>query len=125
MIRELSLSLACLVANPHDILRAKSDIASPAKANLIGVTHSPSSLFWDDMSLDPSATERQLDVREIEGEPFEDIMTALEALPADESLLLINSFEPEPLYNIMEQRGFEYETANPEPEVWYVEIHHE
>lgn len=121
----LPLSLACLVAISYEVLRAISGSASRVQANLIGVTHSPSSLFWDDMSIDSSATERQLDVREIEGEPFEDIMSALDDLPADESLLLINSFEPEPLYNVMEQRGFEYETANPEPEVWHVEIHHE
>jgi uncharacterized protein (DUF2249 family) len=71
-----------------------------------------------------SAPDRSLDVREIEGEPFGDIMAALEELPIDESLLLINSFEPEPLYNVLEDRGFEYEAENPEPEVWHVEISH-
>ncbi len=76
------------------------------------------------MSPTSSAPDRTLDVREIEGEPFEDIMDALEGLPADESLLLINSFEPEPLYNVIENRGFEYETDNPEPAVWHVEISH-
>jgi uncharacterized protein (DUF2249 family) len=67
-------------------------------------------------------TDRQLDVREIDGEPFENIMAALEELSDDESLLLINSFEPEPLYNVLEDRGYEYETANPSPEEWQVEI---
>jgi uncharacterized protein (DUF2249 family) len=66
--------------------------------------------------------DRQLDVREIDGEPFENIMAALEELSDDESLLLINSFEPEPLYNVLEDRGYEYETANPSPEEWQVEI---
>lgn len=65
---------------------------------------------------------RTLDVREIDGEPFGDIMAALEELPDDESLLLINSFEPAPLYDVLETRGFEYETANPAPETWHVEI---
>lgn len=76
------------------------------------------------MSPTPSAPDRTLDVREIEGEPFGDIMAALEELQADESLLLINSFEPEPLYTVLEERGFEYAADNPEPDVWHVEISH-
>lgn len=70
----------------------------------------------------PSDADRTLDVRAIDGAPFDDIVAALEALPADETLLLINGFEPEPLYGVLEARGFEYETANPEPEEWHVEI---
>jgi len=66
--------------------------------------------------------DRTLDAREIDGEPFEDIMAALDDLADDESLLLINSFEPEPLYGVLEERGFEHETANPDPEEWHVEI---
>lgn len=53
---------------------------------------------------------RTLDAREIDGEPFGDIMAALEALDADERLLLVNSFEPEPLYGVLEARGYEFET---------------
>lgn len=74
--------------------------------------------------------ERRLDVREIDGEPFEEIMTALEDLPDDESLLLVNSFEPEPLYDVLERRGFGHETTSEESAegdgstVWYVEIAH-
>jgi len=74
------------------------------------------------MSRTRPETDRQLDVREIDGEPFGDIMAALEGLPSDESLLLINDFEPTPLYEVIEQRGFEYESINPEPDVWYIEI---
>lgn len=66
--------------------------------------------------------DERLDVREIDGEPFGDIMAALEDLSGDESLLLINSFEPEPLYGVLEERGFAYETANPAPQEWHVEI---
>lgn len=51
--------------------------------------------------------DRELDAREIDGEPFENIMAALEKLSGDESLLLINSFEPEPLYDVLEDRGYE------------------
>jgi uncharacterized protein (DUF2249 family) len=66
--------------------------------------------------------DERLDVREIEGEPFDDIMAALDGLSDDESLLLINSFEPEPLYDVLADRGFEHETSNPSPGVWHVEI---
>ena len=76
------------------------------------------------MSHDRSGTDRELDVREIDGEPFTDIMAALDDLPEDESLLLVNSFEPVPLYGVIEGRGFAYETDNPEPDLWHVEIRH-
>jgi len=66
----------------------------------------------------------RLDVREIEGEPFGDIVDALEDLSAGESLLLVNSFEPTPLYDVLEERGFEYETTRPDASVWHVEITH-
>lgn len=66
--------------------------------------------------------DEKLDACEIDGEPFGEIMAALDELPADESLLLINSFEPEPLYDILRQRGFEYETANPASGEWHIEI---
>jgi hypothetical protein len=37
---------------------------------------------------------------------------------------LINSFEPEPLYGVLKQRGFTYETTTPDSDVWYVKISH-
>jgi uncharacterized protein (DUF2249 family) len=76
------------------------------------------------MSSDRPAAERELDVRKTDGEPFGDIMAALEDLPNGESLLLINSFEPQPLYGVLEQRGFQHETTTPDSEVWYVKISH-
>lgn len=77
------------------------------------------------MSTEQPDAERRLDVREIDGEPFQDITAALGELPIDESLLLINSFEPEPLYQVLEQRGFRYETTSDGSDLWYVEIRHE
>lgn len=68
--------------------------------------------------------DRELDVRKLDREPFGDIMAALEELPEEETLLLINSFEPEPLYNVLENRGFEYQTTEAAPDEWYVEIEH-
>jgi uncharacterized protein (DUF2249 family) len=66
--------------------------------------------------------DHRLDVREIDGPPFDAIMAALDDLDDDASLLVINSFEPEPLYEALEDRGFAYETTNPSPGEWHVKI---
>jgi len=71
---------------------------------------------------DTHSADRVLDVRTIDGPPFDDIMAALDDLEGDETLLLKNSFEPEPLYDVIEQRGFTYETDQPEPGLWHVWI---
>lgn len=77
------------------------------------------------MSLEPANDgTRELDVREVDGEPFSDIMAALDALPEDETLVLINSFEPEPLYSVLDRRGFAYETSRDSDDTWHVEIVH-
>lgn len=67
---------------------------------------------------------RELDAREIDGEPFGDIVDALEALPEGETLVLVNSFEPEPLYGVLERRGFAYETDRVADDEWRVSITH-
>lgn len=69
--------------------------------------------------------DRTLDAREIDGEPFGDIMAELEALEPDETFLLINSFEPKPLFEVLSQRGFDYDAAEVGPDEWHVEITHE
>jgi len=74
------------------------------------------------MEKQAEAYESTLDAREIDGEPFGDIMAALEELSTDGSLLLINSFEPEPLYDVLETRGFTHETEQIRPEEYHVEI---
>jgi uncharacterized protein (DUF2249 family) len=75
------------------------------------------------MSADsPAGATRRLDAREIDGEPFSDIMRALSDLGVDETLLLINSFEPKPLYAVLNHRGFVYETAPVGPDEWHVRI---
>ena len=43
-------------------------------------------------------------------EPCEKIMAAAARLEPGDTLLLINSFEPLPLYNAMEQKGFSHRT---------------
>lgn len=68
--------------------------------------------------------DRRLDARRIEGEPFSDIVAELDALEPDETFVLVNSFEPEPLYQVLETRGFTYETEQVAPDEWHVEIQH-
>lgn len=63
-----------------------------------------------------------LDVRDIEGEPFGDIVAALQELDEGATLELVNSFEPEPLYNVLEDRGFAYETEQATADEWRVYI---
>lgn len=73
---------------------------------------------------DPGEQSRTLDAREIDGEPFGAIVDALEDLPDDETLLLVNSFEPEPLYGVLAQRGFDHETERVADDEWHVHISH-
>lgn len=70
------------------------------------------------------STQQTLDVRQIDGEPFGEIMAALGDLPEDESLRLISSFEPEPLYTVLTGRGFTHETEKVDTDEFHVEIRH-
>lgn len=57
------------------------------------------------------AKEIELDVREYHerGEdPFAEIMRYVDLLQAGDSLVLINTFEPFPLYRVMEGKGFSH-----------------
>lgn len=65
-----------------------------------------------------------LDAREIDGPPFSPIMDALEELDEGETLTLINAFEPRPLYEVVESRGFAYATEQVADDEWHVEIEH-
>ena len=71
------------------------------------------------MSDDPDEI---LDVREIDGPPLFDILNALAALDEGETLLLINDFEPIPLYDVLDERGFEHATEEVADAEWHVEI---
>ncbi|MFB6137753.1 MAG: DUF2249 domain-containing protein [Halobacteriaceae archaeon] len=66
----------------------------------------------------------RLDVRDLDREPFGPITEALADLPEGDRLVLVNRFEPEPLYDVLERRGFAYETTQAGPEEWRVEITH-
>jgi len=68
----------------------------------------------------------ELDVRPILAggvDPFEEIMKTLKTMPDDQTLLIINTFEPVPLLNILEKRGYEYETERPEPGLIHCYLH--
>lgn len=68
--------------------------------------------------------DRTLDARTVEGPPFGPIVEALDALGPDETLLLINSFEPAPLYDVLADRGFDYETERRAQNEWHVLVAH-
>ncbi len=56
---------------------------------------------------------RELDVRPFQKrgeEPFSAIMAAIREIPRGQVLLLHNTFEPVPLYDVLRQRGFEHWT---------------
>lgn len=66
-----------------------------------------------------NGTDALLDVRPDQRrneEPFDAIMAAVGALAPGQSLLLINTFEPTPLYRVMEKRGFTHTTTCIAPE---------
>ena len=55
---------------------------------------------------------KTLDVRPIlqsGGEPFQAIMSVVDSLSPAEGLRLIAPFRPQPLFSVMERRGFDYE----------------
>jgi uncharacterized protein (DUF2249 family) len=68
--------------------------------------------------------DKTLDAREIDGEPFGRIVDELEALGEAEQLELVNSFEPEPLYGVLDRRGFDHDTEQVAENEWHVVIEH-
>ncbi len=67
----------------------------------------------------------ELDVRPIlkSGiDPFEKIMESLDAMTNNQTLKLINSFEPIPLLNILKDKGYSYVTTRPENGVVHTTI---
>ena len=53
-------------------------------------------------------------------EPFTAIMDAVDRLAQNQSLLLINSFEPVPLYAVMKRRGVAYHCSAAGPDEYHV-----
>ena len=53
-------------------------------------------------------------------EPFQRIMAAVETLGAADELIVINTFEPVPLYIVLGRRGFQHAASQVGPEEWRV-----
>ena len=94
-----------------------------AEPNKFGDSDCPVRPVSTAMSAD--ATVIELDVRTIDGEPFPEITSALEALDREETLRLVGAFEPVPLYDVLEARGFTYETERVDTDTWHVTIQRE
>lgn len=81
-----------------------------------------------DQNRNRTPSEQRLDVRDIDGPPFGDIMGALGSFGDDDRLRLVAGFEAEPLYRVLEARGFTYETEcrvrgeGSDDEEWHVLI---
>jgi len=84
--------------------------------------HSPQAIAMSDAF--GSEFDRRLDAREIEGEPFGAIVSELEKLAPGERFLLVNSFEPVPLYDVLEERGFEADARAVAEDEWHVVVTH-
>ncbi len=68
-------------------------------------------------------TQRSVDVRDdiARGqEPFDRVMGAVAALDDGEELVIVNVFEPVPLYGVLGQQGFSHETARTPDGDWRV-----
>ena len=59
---------------------------------------------------DKTAAFKQIDVRGVQGNFFQGIKNLAIQLPAECGLEIIQSFDPIPLYEVMEDLGFEYHT---------------
>lgn len=65
----------------------------------------------------------ELDVREYHGrgeEPFDAIMSAVNTLGPEDVFVLINSFEPLPLYRVLEGKGFNHEAEQLSADHWRI-----
>lgn len=65
----------------------------------------------------------RLDVRPLHErgeEPFNAIMSVVDGLKGSDEFLLINSFEPKPLYALMKKRGFSHTAAKVGESEWRV-----
>lgn len=75
--------------------------------------------FLNDISDNNTTT---LDVRPILAsgtDPFNIIMNTISTMPPKNTLLIINTFEPIPLINILKKKGFEYHTIQKEATTVY------
>jgi uncharacterized protein (DUF2249 family) len=70
-------------------------------------------------------TDAVLDVRDRDDPPFPVISDALDDLDPGETLLLGNGFEPEPLYDVLADRGFDHAAERVDDGERHVTIEHQ
>ncbi|HEY8418354.1 MAG TPA: DUF2249 domain-containing protein [Limnochordales bacterium] len=58
-------------------------------------------------------------------EPFPKIMQAVQSLAPGQALVIINAFEPRPLYRVLEAQGFQHRTEETEDGCWRVTFYRE
>ena len=64
------------------------------------------------MTVDPAASVRELDVRDLEPpEPLQQALAALATLKPGERLRMLHHREPFPLYAILRERGYTHRTT--------------
>ncbi len=68
---------------------------------------------------DPLTVDVREDIR-AGREPFGRIMAAVDSLSPGQSLVLINTFEPLPLYGVLEKRGFGHATTRTSDGDWQI-----
>src|SRR4051812_13109937 len=82
----------------------------------------PAASFRDEEGR-PMVAQQIVDVREDirrGDEPFDRIMQAVAALEDDQELVVVNAFEPVPLYDVLAQQGFSHETIRTAEGDWHV-----
>lgn len=134
----------------HPRIFATFDALAPGEAILLVNDHDPKPLFYQFQAERPgqaswlpqeqgperwviriekmaaasaSADPLVLDVREdiaAGREPFSKIMAAVRSLAPAQPLVLVNSFEPVPLYGVLEQQGFAHQTDRAPDGAWRV-----
>lgn len=92
---------------------------------MVGATPIAGGTLPSRMAATTDEPDRTLDARTLDEPPFGPIVAALDDLGADETLLLVNSFEPVPLYDVLAQRGFDHETERVADDEWHVHIVHD
>lgn len=68
-------------------------------------------------------TALRLDVRpfhERGEEPYHAIMSAVDSLAPGQEFLLVNSFEPIPLYRVMDKRGYAHQSSEIAADEWHI-----
>lgn len=69
------------------------------------------------------AQEHTLDVRSVDiTQRFPTIFGKLGELPAGDTLLLINDFEPVPLFGALDNRGYSYQSRQVSEAEWHIKI---